>query len=121
MRISDWSSDVCSSDLFFPSGDRTAQLLNVAAIYAAGFLIRPLGGWYFDRYADRHGRRAPMVASVILLGAGSLVVAVLPTYATIGTAAPALLLVPRPLHGFSTAGQYAPAAPSHSPPAEPRP
>src|SRR3546814_6074450 len=46
---------------FFPSGDRTAQLLNVAAIYAAGFLIRPLGGWYFGRYADRHGRRAAMV------------------------------------------------------------
>src|SRR5687768_1161582 len=57
---------------FFPSGDRTAQLLNVAAIYAAGFLIRPFGAWYFGRYADRRGRRAAMVASVLLMGAGSL-------------------------------------------------
>ena len=92
---------------FFPAGDRTAQLINVAAIYAAGFLIRPLGGWFFGRYADRHGRRAAMVASVVLMGAGSLLVGILPTYATIGAAAPALLLVARLMQGFSTGGQYA--------------
>ncbi|MFA6115547.1 MAG: MFS transporter [Sphingomonas sp.] len=95
---------------FFPSGDRTAQLLNVAAIYAAGFLIRPLGGWYFGRYADRRGRRAAMIASVLLMGAGSLVVAVLPVYAQIGAAAPALLLVARLMQGFSSGGQYGAAA-----------
>lgn len=104
---------------FFPAGDRTAQLLNVAAIYAAGFLIRPLGGWFFGRYADRHGRRAAMIASVVLMGAGSLLVGVLPTYATIGAAAPALLLVARLMQGFSTGGQYGAAATYLSEIAEP--
>src|SRR5688572_18058495 len=64
---------------FFPAGDRTAQLLNVAGIYAAGFLIRPLGGWFFGRYADRRGRRAAMVLSVLWMGSGSLLIALLPT------------------------------------------
>jgi len=95
---------------FFPAGDRTSQLLNVAAIYAAGFLIRPVGGWYFGRYADRRGRRAAMIVSVVLMGTGSLLVGVLPTHATIGTAAPALLLFARLLQGFSTGGQYGAAA-----------
>lgn len=96
--------------LFFPQGDRTAQLLNVAGIYAVGFLIRPLGGWFFGRYADRRGRRAAMVASVLLMGAGSLIIAALPTYAQIGAAAPLLLLVARLAQGFSTGGQYGAAA-----------
>lgn len=104
---------------FFPEGDRTAQLLNVAAIYAAGFLIRPLGGWFFGRYADRHGRRAAMIASVLLMGVGSLLVGILPTYATIGAAAPALLLVARLMQGFSTGGQYGAAATYLSEIAEP--
>ncbi|AJA08094.1 Alpha-ketoglutarate permease [Sphingopyxis fribergensis] len=104
---------------FFPEGDRTAQLLNVAAVYAAGFLIRPLGGWYFGRFADRRGRRAAMIASVLLMGAGSLLVAILPTYATIGAAAPALLLVARLMQGFSTGGQYGAAATYLSEIAEP--
>ncbi len=104
---------------FFPEGDRTAQLLNVAAIYAAGFLIRPLGGWFFGRYADRKGRRAAMIASVLLMGAGSLLVGILPTYATIGAWAPALLLVARLMQGFSTGGQYGAAATYLSEIAEP--
>ncbi|MEO7680977.1 MAG: MFS transporter [Sphingomonas sp.] len=95
---------------FFPAGDRTAQLLNVAAIYAAGFLIRPLGGWYFGRFADTRGRRAAMVVSVLLMGVGSLLVAILPGYATIGAAAPALLLIARLMQGFSSGGQYGAAA-----------
>lgn len=95
---------------FFPEGDRTAQLLNVAGIYAAGFLIRPLGGWFFGRFSDRHGRKAGMVFSILLMGAGSLLIAVLPTYATIGAFAPLLLLVARLIQGFSTGGQYGAAA-----------
>jgi MHS family alpha-ketoglutarate permease-like MFS transporter len=95
---------------FFPSGDQTAQLLNVAGIYAAGFLIRPLGGWYFGRLGDRHGRRLAMVASVLLMGGGSLLVAVLPGFDQIGVAAPALLLVARLAQGFSCGGQYGAAA-----------
>lgn len=95
---------------FFPEGDRTAQLLNVAGIYAVGFLIRPVGGWYFGRFADRHGRRAALVASVLLMGVGSLLIALVPTYASIGAWAPALLLLARLLQGFSTGGQFGAAA-----------
>lgn len=95
---------------FFPSGDRTAQLLNVAGIYAAGFLIRPLGGWFFGRFSDRRGRRAGMVLSVLMMGAGSLLIAILPVYAQVGAFAPLLLLLARLLQGFSTGGQYGAAA-----------
>jgi MHS family alpha-ketoglutarate permease-like MFS transporter len=95
---------------FFPDGDRTAQLLNVAGIYAVGFLIRPVGGWFFGRFADRHGRRAALVASVLLMGVGSMLIAVLPAYASIGAWAPALLLLARLLQGFSTGGQFGAAA-----------
>ncbi len=95
---------------FFPEGDRTAQLLNVAGIYAVGFLIRPFGGWFFGRLADRRGRRAALIAAVLLMGGGSLIVAVLPTYATIGPWAPVLLLFARLMQGFSTGGQFGAAA-----------
>lgn len=95
---------------FFPAGDQTAQLLNVAGIYAAGFLIRPLGGWFFGRFSDRNGRRAGMVLSVLMMGFGSLMIAALPTYAQAGALAPALLLVARLVQGFSTGGQYGAAA-----------
>lgn len=95
---------------FFPAGDRTAQLLNVAGIYAAGFLIRPIGGWFFGRYSDRRGRRAGMVLSVLMMGAGSLMIAALPVYAQAGALAPLLLLLARLLQGFSTGGQYGAAA-----------
>ena len=95
---------------FFPAGDRTAQLLGTSGIFAVGFLLRPLGGWYFGRFADRHGRRAATVVSVLLMGVGSLVIAGLPTYAAIGTAAPVLLLLARMVQGFSTGGQYGTAA-----------
>jgi MFS family permease len=98
------------SAAFFPAGDRTAQLLVTSGIYAVGFLMRPLGGWYFGRYADRHGRRAAMVASIALMGAGALLIAILPTFASIGRWAPVLLLVGRMVQGFSTGGQYGTAA-----------
>lgn len=95
---------------FFPKGDQTAQLLGTSGIFAAGFLFRPLGGWYFGRFADRHGRRRATVVSVLLMGAGSAAIAALPTYATIGAAAPVLLLLARMVQGFSTGGQYGTAA-----------
>lgn len=95
---------------FFPQGDATAQLLNAAGVYAIGFLARPLGGWFFGRYADRHGRRASMLLSVMLMCAGSLIIACLPTYASVGAAAPALLLAARLLQGFSLGGEYGTSA-----------
>ncbi|GLY51671.1 MFS transporter [Lentzea sp. NBRC 102530] len=95
---------------FFPKGDQTAQLLNTAAVFAVGFLMRPLGGWLLGRYADRHGRRAALTLSVTLMAAGSLIIALTPSYATIGVAAPVLLVLARLLQGLSVGGEYATSA-----------
>lgn len=95
---------------FFPPASQTAQLLNTAAVFAVGFFMRPVGGWVMGRYADRHGRRAALTFSVILMCAGSLLIAVTPSYATIGLAAPALLLFARLLQGLSVGGEYGASA-----------
>src|SRR6201981_2308503 len=73
---------------FFPKGDQTTQLLNAAGVFGAGFLMRPIGSWLFGRIADKRGRRVSMMIAVIMMCAGSLMVALLPTYAAIGVAAP---------------------------------
>ena len=91
---------------FFPSGNPTVQLLNTAGVFAAGFLMRPVGGWLFGRVADRYGRKRSMLISVLMMCAGSLAIAVLPTYAQIGVAAPALLLAARLFQGLSVGGEY---------------
>jgi MFS family permease len=95
---------------FFPTGDRTTQLLNTAGIFAAGFFMRPLGGWLFGRIADTHGRRNAMMISVLMMCGGSLMIALLPTYASVGATAPALLLVARLVQGLSVGGEYGTAA-----------
>ena len=91
---------------FFPSDDPTVQLLNTAGVFAAGFLMRPIGGWLFGRVADKHGRKNSMMISVLMMCAGSLVIACLPTYATIGAWAPFLLLMARLFQGLSVGGEY---------------
>ncbi|MDR7375923.1 MHS family alpha-ketoglutarate permease-like MFS transporter [Rhodoferax ferrireducens] len=91
---------------FFPKSDPTAQLLNTAGVFAAGFLMRPIGGWIFGRLADRKGRKTSMVVSVVMMCAGSLLIACLPTYASIGAMAPVLLLTARLLQGLSVGGEY---------------
>src|SRR4051812_645738 len=95
---------------FFPKGNQTTQLLNAAGVFAAGFLMRPVGSWLFGWLADKRGRRFSMMVAVILMCAGSLMVAMLPTYAAIGVGAPALLLVARLLQGLSVGGEYGTAA-----------
>ncbi|CAG9227667.1 alpha-ketoglutarate:H(+) symporter [Paraburkholderia sabiae] len=95
---------------FFPKGDTTAQLLNTAGVFAAGFLMRPIGGWFFGRLADKRGRRFAMMVSVFMMCGGSLVIAALPTYAQIGALAPALLLVARLFQGLSVGGEYGTSA-----------
>ena len=95
---------------FFPSGDLTAQLLNTAAVFAVGFLMRPIGGWLMGLYADQHGRKAALLLSVYLMCGGSLIIALTPSYATIGVAAPALLLLARLLQGLSVGGEYGTSA-----------
>ena len=95
---------------FSNSTDPTAQFLTVFGIYAIAFFIRPVGGILLGSYADRAGRRAALTVSVMLMCAGSLIIAVIPTYAQIGIWAPALLLAARLLQGLSLGGEYATSA-----------
>ncbi len=96
--------------VFFPSDNRTTQLLNTAGVFAVGFLMRPIGGWLFGWLADKHGRRTAMMISVLMMCAGSLSIAILPGYASIGAAAPALLLLARLFQGLSVGGEYGASA-----------
>ncbi len=95
---------------FFPNSNPTVQLLNTFGIYALGFLIRPVGGWILGAYADRAGRRAALTLSVTLMCFGSLMIALIPTYATIGILAPILLLLARLVQGISLGGEYGTSA-----------
>ena len=95
---------------FFPNGDRTAQLLNTAGVFAVGFLVRPLGGWVLGWYADRRGRKAALLLSVTCMCAGSLLIALTPGYASIGLGAPVVLVVARLFQGVSLGGEYGASA-----------
>ena len=93
------------SKAFFPGGDMTAQLLNTTAIAAVGYVMRPLGSWLIGVVADRYGRRVALSGAVALMSFGSFMIAVTPTYATIGIAAPIVLVIARMLQGFSMGGE----------------
>jgi MHS family alpha-ketoglutarate permease-like MFS transporter len=95
---------------FFPEGDEVVQQLNAALLFAAGFLVRPFGGWLFGHLADHYGRRTALMLSVLLMCFGSLMIAVTPTFATIGIAAPILLGLARVLQGLSLGGEYGTSA-----------
>jgi MFS transporter, MHS family, alpha-ketoglutarate permease len=95
---------------FFPNSDPVAQQLSAAAIFAAGFIARPFGGLLFGHLADRHGRRNALTWSVLLMCFGSLLIAVSPTYGTIGVWAPVLLATARILQGISQGGEYGTSA-----------
>ena len=95
---------------FFPEGDRTAQLLSAAAIFAVGFVMRPVGAWAMGIYSDRRGRKAGLSFSVSLMCLGSLIIAVTPGYAQIGWLAPAILVAARMLQGLSLGGEYGSSA-----------
>ncbi len=94
------------SSAFFPGGSTTAQLMKTSGVYALGFFARPLGSWIFGRLADRVGRRHSMVVAVMMMCVGSLMVAVLPTYETVGALAPVLLTLARVIQGISVGGEY---------------
>ncbi|ALH79516.1 MFS transporter [Sphingopyxis macrogoltabida] len=96
--------------VFFPKADPTAQLLNSAAIFAVGFVMRPIGAWVMGRFADTRGRKAGLSLSVALMFSGSMLIAVAPTYATAGLLGPATLLVARMLQGLSLGGEYGASA-----------
>ena len=96
--------------VFFPEEDKTAQLLSAAAVFAVGFLMRPIGAWMMGIYSDRHGRKSGLTLSVALMAGGSLMIACAPTYATAGWIAPTVLVLARMLQGLSVGGEYGASA-----------
>ncbi len=95
---------------FFPAEHRTAELLGAAAVFAVGFLMRPLGAWIMGVYADRKGRKSGLALSVTLMCAGSMLIAIAPTYERAGIIAPAILVIARLLQGLSVGGEYGASA-----------
>jgi MHS family alpha-ketoglutarate permease-like MFS transporter len=95
---------------FFPREDPVGQQLQTAAIFAAGFIARPLGAWLMGVYADRAGRRTALTLSVALMSVGSFAIALLPTYAQIGVWAQLALLAARLVQGLSLGGEYGASA-----------
>jgi MHS family alpha-ketoglutarate permease-like MFS transporter len=96
--------------VFFPKTDPTAQLLNTAGIFAVGFFMRPIGGWLFGSIADKGGRKKAMTISVLLMSLGSLLIACIPSYNSIGLGAPVLLFLARMVQGLSVGGEYGTSA-----------
>lgn len=91
---------------FFPSENRTLELLGAASVFAVGFLARPLGAWLFGRMADRRGRKVGLTASIAIMSASAVILALLPTYHQVGYLAPTLLVVVRFIQGISMGGEY---------------
>jgi len=96
--------------LFFPKGNDTAALLSAFATYAAGFLVRPFGALVFGRLGDLVGRKYTFMLTIIVMGASTVLVGLLPTYASIGVLAPILLVTLRLLQGLALGGEYGGAA-----------
>ncbi|MDR3079707.1 MAG: MFS transporter, partial [Streptomyces sp.] len=92
---------------FFPDGNPTAQLMNTAGIFAVGFFMRPVGGWLLGRYADRRGRKAALTLTVTLMSGSALLMAIAPTYDSVGYLGAVVLLVARLMPGLSVGGEYA--------------
>ncbi|MGH6785109.1 MAG: MFS transporter, partial [Sphingomicrobium sp.] len=96
--------------VFFPSGDPTSQLMSTAAIFAVGFVMRPIGAWIMGIYADHRGRKAGLTLSVSLMCLGSLAIAMAPTYAQAGILSPIILVGARMAQGLSLGGEYGSSA-----------
>src|SRR5438477_454064 len=96
--------------LFFPKGNDTAALLSAFATYAAGFLVRPFGTLVFGRVGDLVGRKYTFLVTIVVMGVSTFAVGLLPTYASIGFAAPILLVSLRLLQGLALGGEYGGAA-----------
>src|SRR5215468_7678748 len=96
--------------LFFPSGNQTAALLGAFGAYAAGFLVRPFGALIFGRIGDLVGRKYTFLITIIVMGTSTVLVGFLPSYASIGFAAPVLLVLLRLAQGLALGGEYGGAA-----------
>lgn len=91
---------------FFPAGDELTSLLSAFAAFGVGFLVRPLGGILIGRLADRRGRKAALVLTIVLMAVGTVGIGLIPDYHSIGVLAPALLVACRLLQGFSAGGEW---------------
>ncbi len=91
---------------FFPGSNPTVALLSSFGVFGVGFLMRPLGGIIIGRYGDTHGRKAALTLTILAMAFGTVLVGVLPGYASIGIAAPALLVLARLIQGFSAGGEW---------------
>jgi MHS family proline/betaine transporter-like MFS transporter len=94
------------SKAFFPNDDPTVSILLTFGTFGLSFLIRPIGGVVLGAYADRHGRKASLMLSIMLMTIGTLTVALMPTYETIGILAPIMVLAARLVQGFSAGGEF---------------
>ncbi|MEH6377046.1 MFS transporter [Streptomyces sp. KLMMK] len=97
------------ADQIFPkgSGNSLVPLLSTFAVFAVGFFMRPVGGLLMGAVADRRGRRAALTVTILLMGAGSLLLAITPTYAATGVLAPVVLVIARLIQGLSVGGEFA--------------
>ena len=105
--------------LFFPPGNQTAALLGAFGTYAAGFLVRPFGALVFGRVGDVVGRKNTFLVTMAIMGLSTFAVGFLPSYDTIGVAAPIILMLLRLLQGLAIGGEYGGAAvyiAEHAPP-----
>jgi MHS family proline/betaine transporter-like MFS transporter len=92
--------------VFFPGSSAPVQLISAFATFAAAFLVRPIGGFFFGPLGDRIGRKRVLATTVIMMAVGTFCIGLLPGYAQIGVWAPVLLLLARLVQGFSTGGEY---------------
>ena len=97
---------VLIAKLFFPTGNDTVSLLLTLGTFGVSFFMRPLGAIVIGAYADRAGRKAALTLSILLMMSGTLIIALLPTYQTIGLAAPLILVAARLMQGFSAGGEF---------------
>ncbi|WP_175772419.1 MFS transporter [Paraburkholderia phenazinium] len=97
---------VLIAKLFFPTGNDTVSLLLTLGTFGVSFFMRPLGAIVIGAYADRAGRKAALTLSILLMMAGTLIISVLPTYQSIGLAAPLILVAARLMQGFSAGGEF---------------
>ncbi|MGE5201516.1 MAG: MFS transporter, partial [Acidobacteriota bacterium] len=91
---------------FFPSGDKVRELLTSFAVFGVGFLARPLGGIIIGRIGDVRGRKAALLLTIFLMAIGTVLIGIVPSYATIGILGPLLILIARLMQGFSAGGEW---------------
>ncbi|EON18253.1 alpha-ketoglutarate permease [Cupriavidus sp. GA3-3] len=95
---------------FFPADNEMVSLLSAFAVFAVGFIMRPVGGAVLGAYADRHGRKRGLTLSVALMAGSTVVIAVCPGYVAIGMAAPVILVLARLVQGFAAGGEFGSAS-----------